>query len=102
MSTPEPIPSAAAESTFKSPPHKLIRFFAKSRDAWKAKAKERLEMTRKLNQALRAEEAEVAYWKKRARAAETRAEKTEDSGREFGRAASDPPDVRQKKIGGPG
>jgi len=84
--------------TFKSPPHKLIRFFSKSRDAWREKAKERLETMRKLSQALRGEEANAAYWKKRACAAEARLE-TEANQVRAAQGTAAPADAHQKKIG---
>lgn len=50
---------------YKSPTHKLIKFFEKSRDSWEKKAKERREEIRDLQARIRDLEASRDQWKEK-------------------------------------
>src|SRR5579863_5061444 len=63
---------------YKSPPHKLIKFFKDSRDSWEETAKERREQIRDLNARIRDLEASRESWKTKAKEAEERASGQED------------------------
>lgn len=54
---------------YKSPPHKLIKFFKESRDNWEETAKERREEIRNLQARVRDLEASRASWKAKAKEA---------------------------------
>jgi predicted nucleic acid-binding Zn-ribbon protein len=54
---------------YKSPPHKLVKFFRESRDAWEKTAKERREAIRDLQARVRDLEASRATWKEKAKIA---------------------------------
>lgn len=54
---------------YKSPPHKLIKFFKESRDAWEETAKKRREEIRDLQARVRDLEASRASWKDKAKIA---------------------------------
>lgn len=56
-------------SEYKSPPHKLIKFFKESRDSWEETAKERREQIRNLQARVRDLETSRASWKAKARKA---------------------------------
>ena len=55
---------------YKSPPHKLIRFFEKSRDQWKTKCCTAKASIKRLQHRVRYLEASKAEWKQRAQALE--------------------------------
>jgi len=57
---------------YKSPTAKLLRFFPKSRDRWKAKCQEARRENKKLANQTRAVEKSRGLWKERARAAQQR------------------------------
>jgi len=59
-STPEP-------KTYTSPKHKLLRFFEKSRDQWKAKCRTAKAKVKRLSKRVRFLETSRARWKQRAR-----------------------------------
>ena len=54
---------------YKSPPHKLIKFFKESRDSWEETAKKRREEIRDLQARVRDLEASRASWKTKAKTA---------------------------------
>jgi chromosome segregation ATPase len=54
---------------YKSPPHKLVKFFKESRDAWEKTAKERRKEIRDLQARVRDLEASRALWKEKAKTA---------------------------------
>ena len=54
---------------YKSPPHKLIKFFKESRDKWEETAKKRREENRDLHARIRDLEASRESWKKKAKLA---------------------------------
>lgn len=54
---------------YKSPPHKLIKFFKESRDAWEETAKKRREEIRDLQARVRDLETSRASWKEKAKIA---------------------------------
>jgi predicted nucleic acid-binding Zn-ribbon protein len=54
---------------YKSPPHKLIKFFKESRDSWEETAKKRREEIRNLQARVRDLETSRELWKTKARAA---------------------------------
>lgn len=54
---------------YKSPPHKLIKFFEESRDTWKETAKTRREEIRDLQARVRDLEASRESWKEKAKVA---------------------------------
>lgn len=64
---------------YKSPPHKLIKFFKESRDSWEETAKERREQLRDLNARVRDLETSRESWKAKAKEAEERASEKEDA-----------------------
>ena len=64
---------------YKSPPHKLIKFFKESRDSWEETAKERREQLRDLNARIRDLEASRESWKAKAKEAEKRATEKGDA-----------------------
>lgn len=55
---------------YKSPPRKLIRFFEKSRDQWKAKCRAAKEKIKRLQHRVRYLEQSKAEWKERAQTLE--------------------------------
>jgi predicted nuclease with TOPRIM domain len=55
---------------YKSPKHKLVRFFARSRDAWKDKYQERVYETKILRNRMSYLENSKESWKRRAEEAE--------------------------------
>ena len=57
---------------FSSPVRKLLRFFKKSRDGWKAKHRELKEKVKLLSNQTRAVEKSRKHWRERASAAEQR------------------------------
>lgn len=59
MSSPQP------KKTYKSPRHKLLRFFEQSRDQWKAKCREAKRLVKRLKNRLRWLEQSKARWKAR-------------------------------------
>jgi hypothetical protein len=65
-----PTLSEPTQPRFKSPTHKLVKFFFKSRGQWRKKASERLATIRKLAKEVNFLQASLAYWQKRAREAE--------------------------------
>lgn len=60
--------STAASLGYKSPRHKLIRFFEKSRDQWKRKAGEAKKALKLLKNRIRFLETSRAQWKAKANA----------------------------------
>jgi chromosome segregation ATPase len=66
-------------SEYKSPPHKLIKFFKESRDSWGEKAKERREEIRNLQARVRDLEASRASWKAKAKEALEQVQNKEES-----------------------
>lgn len=60
---------------FKSPTEKLVRFFEKSRDKWKARSMERKKLCRKLSGQVRAVESSREKWKQKAKQARKEADK---------------------------
>jgi hypothetical protein len=56
-----------AEKTYKSPRRKLVRFFEKSRDQWKAKCLEAKATTKGLKHRIRYLEHSKAEWKTKAK-----------------------------------
>lgn len=56
-------------SEYKSPAHKLIAFFKKSRDSWEEVAKKRREHIRDLNARIRDLETSRGNWKEKTQAA---------------------------------
>ena len=62
---------------YKSPPHKLIKFFKESRDAWEETAKKRREEIRDLQARVRDLEASRESWKEKAKLALAHAEAKE-------------------------
>ena len=54
---------------YKSPPHKLIKFFKESRDGWEETAKKRREQIRDLQARVRDLEDSRAAWKEKAKIA---------------------------------
>jgi len=56
-----------AEKTYKSPRRKLVRFFEKSRDQWKAKCLETKASAKGLKHRIRYLEQSKAEWKTKAR-----------------------------------
>ena len=56
-----------AEKTYKSPRRKLVRFFEKSRDQWKAKCLEAKATAKGLKQRIRYLEKSKAEWKAKAK-----------------------------------
>ena len=54
---------------YKSPPHKLIKFFKKSRDTWEETSKKRREEIRDLQARVRDLEASRNSWKEKAKTA---------------------------------
>ena len=59
---------------YKSPPHKLIKFFHDSRDKWEEKAKERRKEIRDLNARVRDLEVSRNLWKENAKTATEQAQ----------------------------
>lgn len=57
---------------FKSPPAKLVKFFHKSRDSWKAKCQEQKRKSKKLANQTRAVEKSREHWKQVAQTARRR------------------------------
>jgi chromosome segregation ATPase len=64
---------------YKSPPHKLIKFFKASRDNWEETAKERREEIRDLQARVRDLEASREAWKEKAKVALTHVEAKEQA-----------------------
>jgi len=64
---------------YKSPPHKLIKFFKESRDSWEETAKKRREQLRDLNARIRDLEASRESWKAKAKEAEELANEKGDT-----------------------
>jgi len=62
---------------YKSPPHKLIKFFRESRDNWEETAKKRREENRDLQARIRDLEASRELWKGKAKLALTETEAKE-------------------------
>jgi histidinol-phosphate/aromatic aminotransferase/cobyric acid decarboxylase-like protein len=59
--------NAQAEKTYKSPRRKLVRFFEKSRDQWKAKCLEAKATAKALKHRIRYLEKSKAEWKTKAK-----------------------------------
>jgi hypothetical protein len=64
-------------STYKSPPHKLIKFFKESRDNWEEIAKKRRAEIRDLQARVRDLEVSRASWKEKAKITSERAQAKE-------------------------
>lgn len=62
---------------FRSPQHKLVRFFERSRDNWKRKCLEAKERCKLLANQVRAVEKSRAHWRAQAEAATSRLEELE-------------------------
>ena len=62
---------------YKSPPHKLIKFFKESRDSWEETAKKRREEIRDLQARVRDLEASRESWKEKAKTALGQAQEQE-------------------------
>jgi hypothetical protein len=62
-----PVMSERTEKTYKSPRRKLVRFFEKSRDQWKAKCLEAKATAKGLKHRIRYLEQSKAEWKTKAR-----------------------------------
>ena len=60
--------SEETDPRYKSPKHKLIRFFEKSRDQWKAKCQTAKVTVKRLENRVRFLEKSKAHWKARAQA----------------------------------
>ena len=56
-----------AERTYKSPQRKLVKFFEKSRDQWKAKCREAKHTVKRLRNRICYLERSKAHWKQRAK-----------------------------------
>ena len=69
------MPCETTEKEFKSPPKKLLAFFQRSRDKWKAKSIECRKLLKKEKNQVRAVEKSRDQW--RARAEKAEAEKRE-------------------------
>lgn len=54
------------DKTYKSPKHKLLKFFEKSRDAWKQKCREAKRTVKRLKDRIRFLEQSKEQWKNRA------------------------------------
>jgi hypothetical protein len=63
---------AASEKTFKSPDYKLLPFFHRSRDGWKAKARQRNLRIKRLTNEVAAVRESRRKWKEKAHAYESR------------------------------
>jgi hypothetical protein len=63
---------AANDKTFKSPQYKLVSFFRRSRDGWKAKAQQRKVRIKRLTNKVVAVRVSREKWKEKARAGEAR------------------------------
>jgi hypothetical protein len=59
--------NARAEKTYKSPRRKLVRFFQKSRDQWKAKCLQAKATVKGLKHRIRYLEQSKAHWKTKAK-----------------------------------
>jgi chromosome segregation ATPase len=64
---------------YKSPPHKLVKFFEKSRNSWEETAKKRREEIRDLQARIRDLEASRASWKEKAKMALKRAQAKDET-----------------------
>ncbi len=62
--------SQDGKKEYRSPPRKLIRFFAKSRDQWKQKCQSAKATVKRLENRVRYLEQSKAQWKARARSQE--------------------------------
>ncbi len=62
---------------FRSPQHKLVRFFERSRDQWKEKCKEAKQRCKRLSTQVRAVEKSRQRWRAEAEAAITRLQEVE-------------------------
>ena len=62
---------------FRSPPHKLIRFFESSRDKWKQKCMEAKHRCKLLSNQVRAVEKSREHWRAQAEATTRRLEEVE-------------------------
>ncbi len=69
---------AANGKTFKSPDYKLLPFFHRSRDGWKAKAQERKLRVKRLKNRVAALEESRRKWKEKAHAYESRIAELEE------------------------
>ncbi len=63
------------KKAYKSPQHKLVKFFEKSRDAWKKKCREAKRTVKRLKDRLRFLEQSKAQWKNRAQELEEEIER---------------------------
>ena len=63
------------EKTYKSPKSKLVKFFERSRDAWKKKCREAKSTVKRLKNRIRALEQRREHWKKRAQELESEIER---------------------------
>lgn len=63
---PKEQPKQKKKKTYKSPQHKLVKFFEQSRDAWKKKCREAKRTVKRLKDRLRFLEQSKAQWKNRA------------------------------------
>ena len=59
------MPHSQSQTPYKSPRHKLARFFEQSRDQWKAKCREAKKTVKRLKNRLRWVEQSRARWKSR-------------------------------------
>jgi chromosome segregation ATPase len=64
---------------YKSPPHKLVKFFRESRDGWEETAKKRREEIRDLQARVRDLEASRVSWKEKAKVALDQAQAKENA-----------------------
>lgn len=63
------------EKTYTSPQHKLVKFFKKSRDAWKKKCRDAKRTVKRLKDRIRFLEQSKAQWKNRAQELEEESER---------------------------
>ena len=78
--------SGTGAREYKSPVHKLTRFFERSRDNWKAKHQAVKRQCRQLENQVRAVEKSRAHWKEQARQQSKRARDLERQLEELKRA----------------
>ena len=74
---------------YKSPPHKLIKFFKESRDSWKITAKERRREIRDLKARIRDLEISRDLWKEKAKTTIEQVETTKDELQEVTQALNE-------------
>lgn len=68
------MPGEKPRKKYKSPQHKLVRFFEKSRDAWKRKCQDAKYTVKRLKDRIRFLEQSKARWKNRAQELEAEIE----------------------------